>query len=253
LKQHLGSKAYQSAEGLKMTRTLKALALGFALLMASNSVGYAQDFQKGLAAYIKGDYATALREWRPLAEQGLAAAQYNLGWMYDNGKGVIQDYAEAAKWYRKAAEQGDAKALSNLGVMYAKGQGVIQDYKEAVKWYRKAAEQGNAIAWLNLGAMYENGQGVTQDYKEAVKWYRRAAEQGYAKAQHNLGVMYYKGQGVIQDNVYAHMWFNIAASNGAGADATKNRDIVAKRLTPADISKAQELARECVRKKYKGC
>jgi TPR repeat protein len=85
-----------------------------------------------------------------------------------------------------------------------------------------------------------------------VKWYRLAAEQGHADAQNNLGWMYGNGTGVIQDNVYAHMWFNIAASSG-DEDASKNRDSVAKRMTPADISTAQKLARECVRKKYKGC
>jgi len=73
-----------------------------------------------------------------------------------------------------------------------------------------------------------------------------------AFAQSNLGVMYANGQGVIQDNFYAHMWFNIAVSSGI-KDAVPGRDAVSKRVTPADISAAQKLARECVRKKYKGC
>ena len=81
-----------------------------------------------MAAYESKDYATALKLWRPLAEQGDAQAQYNLGIMYDNGQGVPQDDAEAVKWYRKAAEQGIAKAQYNLGVMYANGRGVPQDY-----------------------------------------------------------------------------------------------------------------------------
>ena len=75
---------------------------------------FAQDFQKGADAYIAGDYATALQEWRPLAEQGYASAQYNLGQMYTNGEGVPQDYTEAVKWYRLAAEQGYADAQTNL-------------------------------------------------------------------------------------------------------------------------------------------
>ena len=65
--------------------------------------------------------------------------------------------------------------------------------------------------------------------------------------------MYAKGQGVLQDYVYAHMWFNIAASSGKSKSASKNRDIIAKQMTPADISAAQKLARECVAKNYKGC
>jgi hypothetical protein len=135
---------------------------------------------------------------------------------------------------------------------FAKGHGVTQDYKAAVKWFRKYAEQGHPMAQNDLGVMYLKGKGVTQDYKAAVKWFRKSAEQGHADAQNNLGGMYAKGHGVIQDNVYAHMWWNIAASNG-NQGAMKGRDIVAKRMTVADISKAQGLARACVAKKYKGC
>ena len=87
-----------------MKRMLTALVLSLSLLVASGGIGYAQDFQKGLEAAQKGDFATALREWQPLAEQGYAGAQYNLGLIYANGKGVTQDYKEAVKWYRKAAE-----------------------------------------------------------------------------------------------------------------------------------------------------
>ncbi len=98
---------------------------------------------EGLAAAKRGDYATALREFRPLAEQGNAQAQYYIGFMYRKGRGVPQDDAEAAKWYRKAAAQGNAEAQNNLGGMYRKGRGVPQDYAEAVKWYRKAAGHHN--------------------------------------------------------------------------------------------------------------
>ena len=100
------------------------------------------DFQKGFDAYERGDYATALREFRPLAEQGNAGAQNDLGVMYEKGQGVSQNDKTAVKWYRFAAEQGFASAQYNLGLMYRKGQGVPQNYKTAVKWYKLAAEQG---------------------------------------------------------------------------------------------------------------
>ncbi len=129
-------------------------------------------------AYNSGNYGEALRLFKPLAEQGAAAAQFYLGVMYENGLGVSQDYAEAVKWYRKAAEQGDDEAQNNLGILYVTGRGVTRKYAEAVKWYRKAAEQGNTKAQNNLGIMYERGLGVSRDYAEAVKWYRKAAEQG---------------------------------------------------------------------------
>jgi hypothetical protein len=136
--------------------------------------------------------------------------------------------------------------------MYRTGNGVPKDYKTALKWYRIATERGNAGSAITLGLMYNNGDGVPKDYKEAEKWFRLAAEQGNISAQFNLGKMYHFGDGVQQDFVYAHMWWSIVASSG-DKDAVTLRDAVSKRMTPADISKAQDLARECVRKKYKGC
>ncbi len=101
--------------------------------------------------------------------------------------------------------------------------------------------------------MYDNGRGVPQDYAETLKWYRKAAEQGHASAQYNLGFMYDNGRGVPQDYVQAHVWFNLAASRkppGKSRDqSVKNRDIVAEKMTPADVSKAQRLAREWKPKK----
>ena len=126
------------------------------------------------------------------------------------------------------------------------------DYTTAVKEFAASAEQGAVNAQYMLGTMYHYGQGVPQDYKQAVKWYTKSAEQGNVRAQSNLARMYKKGKGVPQDHVYAHMWFNLVAVDGM-KDASKNRDIVAKRMTTADISKAQSLARECLKKNYKGC
>ena len=123
-----------------MNRILTSAILCLTLVFASGVS--AQDFQKGFDAYKSGDYASALREWKPLAEQGHAKAQSNLGVDVRNGEGVPQDDAEAVRWYRLAAEQGIASAQSNLGVMYDEGEGVPQDDAEAVRWYRLAAEQG---------------------------------------------------------------------------------------------------------------
>ena len=121
-------------------------------------------------------------------------------------------------------------------------------------WRRTQYSSDNYAPALRLGSntSWIGGDGVLQNYKTALKWYTLSAEQGQADAQNNLGVMYAEGEGVPQDYVYAHMWFNIAASSGK-KKASENRDIVAKRMTPADISTAQKLARECVAKNYKGC
>ena len=178
---------------MKLTKTLFTTFLG-ATIFAFPSVTWAKklfddQFERGIDAAGRGDHQAAFQFWKPLAEQGYASAQFNLGVIYDHEQGVEQDYIEAAKWYRKAAEQGHRDAQFNLGVMYSKGEGVKQDYFEAAKWYRKAAEQGHKNAQYNLGVMYYDGRGVKQDYLEAAKWYRKAADQGHINALFNLGVI----------------------------------------------------------------
>jgi len=102
------------------------------------------DFQAGVDAYDQGDYATALKEMRPLAEQGHADAQYNLGDMYAKGRGVAQDYVQARDWWLKAAAQGDADTQYNLGLLYHLGQGVPSSITQiALKGWGVHVEQGS--------------------------------------------------------------------------------------------------------------
>lgn len=184
---------------------MKMLACLVGLILLAPPVAAADS--AGTAAYKRGDYVTAAREWRGIADQGNFYIQYN------------------------------------LGIMYSKGLGVQQDYAAAVSWYRKAADQGYAEAQFNLGAMYSEGQGIPQDYVAAVNWYRKAADQGKSEAQSNLGVMYAEGKGVPQDYIQAHKWYNLAAATGLKA-AIQNRDNLAKVMTPAQVAEAQKLASE---------
>jgi hypothetical protein len=148
------------------------------------------------------------------ATAGDAAAQFNLGVMYEYGHGVPQDDTQAVAWYRKAADQGYASAQYALGVMHGTGKGVPRDDAQAMTWYRKAADQGLAIAQFNVGMMYETGQGISKDDAQAVTWYRKAAVQGVADAQCSLGVMYRDGRGVPQDYEQAKNWLLRAAVQG---------------------------------------
>ena len=122
------------------------------------------------------------------------------------------------------------------------------DYKKAYKLWLPLAEHGNVTAQYNLGHMYEKGKGVPQDYKEAVRLYRLAAEQGDVDAQLKLGVSYGMGRGVPKDHALAHMWWNLSGSNG-NKEAAENRDIVETKMTPQQIEKAQEMARNWKPKK----
>jgi TPR repeat protein len=116
--------------------------LTFTALLAA--VPALADFQAGLDAYQKGDYVEAAKQWRPLAEQGDAVAQYNLGLLFIDGHGVPQNPAEAANWFRRAAEQDYTAAQHNLGAMYGSGQGVKRDLVQAYKWLNICAAKGNA-------------------------------------------------------------------------------------------------------------
>jgi uncharacterized protein len=194
--------------------TLRATMAAWFMVAAIAGTAVAGPFEDAIAARDRGDYVTALRLYRQLADQGDARAQYNLGNTYHDGRGVPQNYAEAIKWWRKAADQGFANAQHNLGFMYENGQGVPQNYAEAVEWYRKAADRGFAKAQSNLGFMYENGRGVSQNYAEAIKWWRKAAEQGLASAQHNLGHMYFDGRRVPQNYAEGHLDYFTNALHG---------------------------------------
>ena len=171
-----------------------------------------QTLAESIAAYERGDYATAHRGFLKHAEKGVASAQGALGTMYYNGEGVPQNYAVAAIWYRQAAYQ---------GVTYA------QEL---------------------IGDMYYYGEGVPQDYAFSAMWYRRAADQGAAYAQGAIGLMYLHGDGVPQDYVHAYKWFHLAASGNLDPDlremAIRNRKRVASLLSHSELSQAQRLSQE---------
>ena len=171
--------------------------------------------------------------------------------MYDNGHGVPQDYAAAVSWYRKAAEQGDADAQYNLGVMYDAGQGVPQDYAAAVSWYRKAAEQGYAGAQYNLGVMYERGSrraaGLRGGGVVVSQGSRPGPCQGPAQPRRHVRPAAeacrrttYRRTSGSTSRAHATM----RPTRQSRDSAVRNRDIVAAKMTPAQIAEAQKLARE---------
>ncbi len=176
-------------------------------LLQATVAGWAEEAPGGSAG-------PNVEELRKLAEQGDAAAEFNLGMCYERGEGVAKDQEQAVKWYAHAAEQGHVWAQFRLGICYADGAGVAKDQEEAVKWYTRAAEQEHALAQTLLGACYANGSGVAEDQEEAVKWCTRAAEQGHAPAQHVLGTCYANGAGVAKDQKEAVMWYTRAAEQG---------------------------------------
>lgn len=200
------------AAWLRCYRSLmqRLIALFLFLAVFASAPLAAQDFDAGVVAFRGGDYAAALEQWMPLAEQGNAEAQRNIGIMFQQGLGVPQSDAEAAAWYRRAADSGHARAQLNLGVLYEQGAGVPQDFREAARWYRRAAEQGNVPAKVNLGTMLERGV-----------------------------------PGLPTNVLLAHMWYNLAAAQGS-TDAARLRDELAASMSREQVAEAQRLAQEWI-------
>jgi len=149
-----------------------------AALMLFAGTAWSSDFQDALAAVDRGDFATALGLWRPMARDGDALAQYNLGVMYRNGLGVQRDYREAMRWYRSAAQQGLPIAQYDLGMMYGLGQGVAQDYVRAHMWLNlSAAAMGHPDAVKDRDSTAQKM--TAEQISEAERMARRCEDSEY--------------------------------------------------------------------------
>jgi len=216
-----------------------------------------------LPAEAQSEMDAAVSGWRAAADQGFAAAQGNLGYLYEEGHGVKQSDAEAVKWWKKAVEQGNAGAQFSLGLMFVEGRGVARSDAKAAQLYRKAAEQGHSMAQCNLGNLCMSGRGVALSYKEAAKWFKMAADQGNAKAQYSLGNLYEEGRGLKQSDAEALRLWKSAAEQGhamaqcnlgslieCGRGAAQNYELAAKwysRAAAQGLAQAQcNMGRVCL-------
>lgn len=223
-----------------------AMAVGLAggLVLGLAAPAWA-DLASGQAAYLSGDYGAAWRELKPLADQGVAEAQYQIGVMYDHGQSVKRSYRTAAQWYERAAEQGHPGAQFNLGFMFYNGSGegddpVAQNYADSAAWLTRAAASGIGEAQYMLSNMYMRGNGVARDFDRAIRLATGAARKGVSGARYNVGLLL--GNSDNRDDVIeAYKWFSLLALDqypGAAA----NRDRVARRLRPEDISEGKRRA-----------
>jgi len=168
-------------------------------------------------------------------EEGVSA--YELG-----------NYKNALKEFVLLAQKGDAKALYNIGFMVEAGHGVPANPKLALRWYQRAYERKNQNAPFNMALIYYNGTGGEQDYKLALDWYKKAAALGNGAALINIGQMYFFGKGVKKNKIKAYVWYTLAAHRGM-RKALRNRDIVARKLTPLNMNNAEHEYRK-LRIKY---
>lgn len=169
---------------------------------------------------IRGEPLTLaeVRDLRRSAEDGDTQAQFNLGILYEKGRGVTKDPAQAIAWLRRAAEQGFDEAEYALGCCYNGEDGFPRSPGEAARWWAKAAAHGCAEAQYCLGLSYFVGEGVAINAAEAARWWKEAADQNQPNAQYFLGLSYCLGLGVPKAPEQAVYWLRKAGANGI-ADA----------------------------------
>ena len=145
---------------------------GLAILLLSAAQPAADDFRSGLSAYNRGDYVTAFRNWRALAEDGDAPAQAGLGFLFHKGLGVTQDDIEAASWFEKAARKGQAEAQLLLGTLYFFGEGVQQSYVMAFTWCEIAQSNGqsDAIECRDAALEHMTSAEMKQSFRLVTEW-----------------------------------------------------------------------------------
>lgn len=159
---------------------LAAMPLALALTLAGGSAW--ADVKTGVDAWSQGDYAKAIRIWRPLAESGDADAQFNMAQAYKFGRGMPQDMNAAIDYYRKAAVQGHQQAEDNAGLLlYQQGR-----RQEAMPYLDRSAERGEPRAQYLIGISLFNGDLLTRDWVRAYALMNRSAAAGVEQAARAL-------------------------------------------------------------------
>jgi TPR repeat protein len=224
---------------------MKKITLGIALLIACSTAMAGNDV-----------WQTLFKEKLKEANQGNSNAQFDIGSMYQNGRGVTPDRSKAIDWYRKAAAQQNDKAISRLkllqaneerfrkesasasngnpesqyklGNMYTEGVGTNIDLKKAAEAYEQSANQGYVKAEYKLGLIYYEGTGVKASKKTAYKWFRKAADKNYAAAQYYLGKMFASGEGVKRNYNTSLEWYTKAVDGGFNQARSEMIDVTGK-------------------------
>lgn len=238
---------------------LSAISLTLSLLVTAPAEA---SYEDGLKAY-QADQVSAARDlWEQAAEAGDKRAQYELGRLYERGKGRImrRDFASAIKWYNAAAKQAYPEALYALGSMSENGDGMRQDYLQALRYYNLAVRYARLPkAYFAVGQMYFHGRGVPQDYLKAIESYISAARGGYAPAQYVYGALLEQGWGVKQDMIGSYVWYGLAAREdpkileavSMNFDARVALETVRRKLNNHDLRKAEDQLRAIIKDQKK--
>ncbi|KTC74282.1 enhanced entry protein EnhC [Legionella birminghamensis] len=162
---------------------------------------------------VEDDYVNAADNYSLAAKTGDAIGQYNLGLLYENGKGMPVNLQQARDYFQQAADQGYGKAMTQLAGLYFNGIDGVRDEQQALHWYKKAAAAGDGGALYQLGLLSETGVAMKLDFPNAVSYYQQASDLGNEKAQMALARMYQYGIGVQKDLQHAADLYKVLAAN----------------------------------------
>ncbi|WP_198263125.1 tetratricopeptide repeat protein [sulfur-oxidizing endosymbiont of Gigantopelta aegis] len=179
------------------------------------------DFERGAFYFSQGNYLEALSLWAPLAEQGNPVAQYSIGLLYEQGKGVKKDARLALKYFESAVAQNLPAAQYYLGMKYYAGLDIKRDVVKARQLLKKSAQNDYLQAQFQLASLYNKGIGGAQDARLATHWFSQAAESGYGPAQHSLATRYLTGKGVSLNLSRGIFWLEKAADQ-SNSDALRD-------------------------------
>ena len=164
---------------------------------------------------------------------------------FDNSSNGNIAASDLVKQIRKSALSGSAASQYELGLLFEYGRGVEQDDSTAVLWYGKSADQNYASAQYRLAVLIDNGWGHPVDKEKAFGLYESAAERGHELAQYDTAIMYFKGSGVLRDRVQAYKWLKIAELSGSSL-MQKHLRRVAKEMSADEIKKAEYFAKHWI-------
>lgn len=220
------------------------LIIGFFLPLVLTAPAAADPYDDAMALFKAQRFAEAYAQLLPLARSGRGLAQFRVGEMLYDGRGVPQDFAGAEEWFLAAAGQDVVFAAYRLGLMHEFGLGVPKDNAKAVAWFRKAAERGYIHAQYELAAAIAmTRDGYREDQAAKLEWYGKAAAQGHERAQERLAEILERGLDVPADKPKAYLWLTIAAARGSNI-AKREKDRLVVDITETERIEAERLARD---------
>ena len=253
-----------------MRRRLTISGIIFSWFMLSIPIVYAEAFVAGLNAIDRQHYSTAFRAFKPLAEQGIAEAQNNIGFLYEKGFGVKRNYATAISWYTRSANQSLPEAQHNLGMLNYRGYGVEQNMTIAKRWFTKASDQNLGPSHYMLGLIYYEGNDTQNNPIRARVHFQKAAALGDVNGQFMFAYMLASGEGKKEEkNTFsdfgsifgsdsdidlktALLWARIASLNDY-TEAEILVEFIKFQIDDNVILEIEKLVEQCLQSEYRNC